>query len=404
MATNFAWQLPKGFDELLPDQAWLLERYRQKILKLTYLWGYDYIIPPFAEFMDVLSVGTGQDLASEILQVADNHSDRMLGIRADMTPQIARIDAHKYGSAEQVNRFCYLGTVLRAQGELNTIGSRSPYQFGAELYGHSGTEADREIIMLLLTCLKAIDKPAETLDFGHMGVFHHIRHTLSLNQLQTRRLYEILQSKSKSDLIDWTIANDINESYRPILTNLLDCHGSYEEACDQFEALILPHMPELSDNLISLKSLIQEIQTLNPAVDCQLDFAEFKGYRYHTGIVFAAYSQQYQAEIARGGRYDHIGEAFGRARAATGFSADLKSLLRLDQQIHHDEASSIFVPYQQQISAELTAKLSELRDQGYRIIQALHPTEKATDHHCEHTLAYDKTQWTIIHTPSSTNQ
>lgn len=395
---NSAWQLPKGFDELLPEQARTMEYYRQQLYQLCESWGYDYLVPPFAEFVDVLTVGTGQDIASEIFQVADNHSDRMIGIRADMTPQVARIDARKL-SHQQINRLFYLGTVLRARGEAHQIGSRAPFQFGAELYGHESEAADAEVIQLLLAALATLSITPITLDFGHISIFHRIQTRAELSALQMRQLYSILQSKSVSDLQDWISANSISDSNADILIALLDCCGEWTSALEKFANRVVAIDAEMRPFHDELQTLIQTIAKRHPDVSLQVDLAEFKGYRYHTGIVFAAFTQDYGAEIARGGRYDNIGKAFGQARPATGFSADLKVLLRLGTAAEAKEQARIFAPYQDQSNDELDRKIAELRTQGKAVVCALSSTDEPALFHCSHRLLWQADQWTVIECP-----
>jgi ATP phosphoribosyltransferase regulatory subunit len=392
--TTFAWQLPKGLDELLPEQARQLEQHRQALLWLTDSWGYDYVIPPFAEFMDVLSVGIGQDIASEIFQVADNHSDKMLGIRADMTPQVARIDAHKLYH-QGINRFCYLGTVLLARGSADGLGSRSPFQFGAELYGESSNAADIAIIELLLASMATVEVPIALLDFGHVGIFHHITQQAELNRSQTRQLYEILQGKSASDLENWTQHNKISTDISQLLIKLLGFYGEAGEVLNRAEIELVPLLPSMDGMIKNLRAIIQSIKINHPTVECQIDFAEHKGYRYHTGVVFAAYTHDHGAEIARGGRYDKIGEAFGRARPATGFSADLKTLMRLSK-AQAPAKESVFIPYTKDTADnEKVEKIIELRAQGHRVIQGLQADETAQNNNCQHILEKQQSGWQI---------
>lgn len=391
--TNFSWQLPKGFDELLPEQARSLEHYRQRLYKLCEAWGYDYLIPPFAEFIDVLTVGTGQDIASEIFQVADNHSDHMIGIRADMTPQVARIDARKLAN-NQINRLFYLGTVLRARGESHQIGSRAPFQFGAELYGHSGQSADAEIIHLLLTSLASLSITSVTLDFGHVGIFHRIQERANLSALKMSQLYTILQSKSKSDLQDWITDNQIDTDSASIIQALLECYGEWRSVLERFSTTVVSIDPSMQPFHDELHALINTITGKCPDISIQIDLAEFKGYRYHTGIVFAAYTNDYGAEIARGGRYDNIGKAFGKPRPATGFSADLKVLLRLGSPELTTRAC-IFAPFQEAENSVLEEKIRSLRAEGQSVVRALAPSHTPDTFTCSHQLVSQQGHWIV---------
>jgi ATP phosphoribosyltransferase regulatory subunit len=320
-----AWQLPDGIDELLPDAAAQVESLRRSLLDCAARWGYRLVIPPMLEFTDSLLVGVGEDLDLLTFKVPDQLTGRMLGLRADMTPQVARMDAHSL-NGEQVNRLCYAGSTLHTRAE-SLAASRSPLQLGAELYGASGLSADIEVIDLMLDMLEVagIDSgTALTLDLGHGDIFRHVLAASGATAAGLdSAIFDALQRKSRPDLEE--LLQRLPAQAADDLSALMDMHGD-REVLTQAEARFASTIPGVSQPLSDLRELADALQARYPALSLYIDLAELRGYRYHTGVVFAVYAQGLGEALARGGRYDNVGEVYGRARPATGFATDLRLL------------------------------------------------------------------------------
>ena len=387
MSQEDRWILPEGIDELLPPVAWRLEQLRRDLLDLYHGWGYDLVLPPFVEFLDSLLVGTGSDLDLQTFKLIDQLSGRMLGIRADMTPQVARIDAHGLKQAHPT-RLCYMGTVLHTRSD-GFGGSRSPLQVGAELYGHTGLESDLEILTLLLATLERASIHDVHLDLGHIGIFRGLMHQADLVPEQEAQLFEILQRKARPELIELLAGMTLPSALHRMLLALVELHGGVD-ILDRAEHDLAGANEEVQGALITLRRVAEGIHRHHPAIPLHLDLAELRGYRYHTGLVFAAYTPGQGQEIARGGRYDHIGESFGRARPATGFSVDLKKLLLLGT-ADVVPRTSICAPSDP--DPGLRRQIEELRRQGERVLSLLPGTPPPTG--CDRRLVRHGADWHV---------
>jgi len=388
--TNERWLLPSGMDEMLPEQAIVRERLRREIFDLHVRWGYLPVHPPFVEYLESLLTAAGQDSDRQTFRVADPVSGRMLGVRADMTPQVARIDAHQLAT-DQVSRLFYMGTVIRALGERQG-GHRSPLQLGAELYGHKGCDSDIEIIRLMLATLAAagIDEPY--LDLGHVGVFRSFCSRLKLEPHDENELFEILQRKAETDLHQAAVAMGINAEHADKLKMLCSLHGGAEVLEQAHAALDASRHPEIASALVELREIGAAIESSIGASRLHFDLAELRGYQYHNGVVFAAYVAGSGSEIARGGRYDDVGAAFGRARAATGYSTDLKALMRLSRYAAHQTSrDAILAPVDN--TSSLQHKVSELRAAGETVITDLE--HRSSHDHCNRILVNKAGDWTV---------
>lgn len=391
MSHENRWLLPQGVDELLPPQAWQLEQLRRNLLDLYDSWGYELVMPPFVEFLDSLLIGTGSDLDLQTFKLIDQLSGRTLGVRADMTPQVARIDAHRL-QHKGPTRLCYMGTVLHTRSD-EFGSSRAPVQIGAELYGHSGSASDLEIIHLMLTTLQTSQIKEIYLDLGHVAIFRSLVQMLELDQRQEADLFDILQRKALPDL---QVAG--LHIYDEVVA-LLSLHGGAEilpQARTQLSCLPKPAQQALDE----LEHITTALHAQFPKLPLHIDLAELRGYHYHTGLVFTAYIPGLGQELARGGRYDKIGAAFGRARPATGFSADLKALLLHGQNAQPCRTEAIYVPDSTELSPSqqqsLQALITQLRNQGQRVICALpqshiHPVQLG----CNRELRYIDQSWEI---------
>lgn len=319
-----SWLLPEGVEEILPDAALKLERLRRNILDDLLARQFKLVTPPVMEFVDSLLTGTGEELDTQTYKFMDQHTHRMLGIRADMTPQIARIDAHYFAvgdNTNSINRLCYAGTVLRTQPD-QMGGQRELLQIGAEVFGEASTSADIEVIEAMLAALKLSNAEDVTLSLGHVGLYRALLRIAELSSASEPRLFDILLRKSSPDLIALGAYADVS-----LFQTLIDLQGdtSVLAAAKQ----LLPHDNEIDDSLAQIKTVVDHLRHHHPKLKLHIDLADVMGYRYHTGLKFFAYVDDCGRAIAKGGRYDRIGERFGRARAATGFSADLKSLIKL---------------------------------------------------------------------------
>ncbi len=361
------WLLPEGIEEALPAMAWRLERLRHRILALYDRWGYDLVIPPLIEYTDSLLIGAGHELELDTFKLVDQLSGRTMGVRADMTPQVARIDAHRLGRSGPV-RLCYLGAVVHTRpGPLG--GSRSPLQLGAELYGHRGLEADLEVLQLLLATLDCVELQRDvSIDLGHVGIVHGVAAASGLDAADEAELFEMLQRKSAPDIEARLDALDLAPEADAMWRALVDLHGD-REVVARARRELAPAGAPVSEALEHLERLADALAVARGDVRLHFDLAEVRGYHYHTGVVFAAYVAGEGEEIARGGRYDGIGEAFGRARPATGFSTDLRRLAVLSGSEEADWPGAIAAPADG--DGDLTARIAELRAAGERVVAML---------------------------------
>jgi len=367
MLKHNPWLLPEGIEEILPTEAWRLERLRQRLLALFASWGYELVIPPVVDYLDSLLTGAGHDLALQTFTLTDQLSGELLGIRADMTPQVARIDAH-HGQSDHPNRLCYVGTVLHARGDALEM-TRSPMQIGAELYGHSGIASDLEIIELMLETLAQAGVTEVHLDVGHVAIYRALVRHAALDARQETEIFDVLQRKARADLHEIFEDCALARQDRQLFDALLDLHG---------DALVLATARQtlhaaggdVAAALDELEALHRTLSANYPSLQLSFDLGELRGYHYHTGIVFAAFIPTLGREIARGGRYDSIGAVFGRARPATGFSSDLKLLC-----MHgYDSANQtprciILAPYD--TDPALREIVNDLRAQGHIVIRRL---------------------------------
>jgi ATP phosphoribosyltransferase regulatory subunit len=313
------WVLPEYIEDILPSEAMQIEGLRRRILDLFFERKYELVMPPLLEYTDSLLTGTGHDLELRTFKVVDQLSGRMMGVRADITPQVARIDAHLL-NRKGVTRLCYCGSVLHTR-PAGPAATREPIQIGAELYGDAGVEADLEILQLLCEALELAGARNARVDIGHVSVFRSIAHAAKVGAELEGQLFEALQKKDLPALKELT--GKMNPQTREALLALPELYGGAEVL--ELAEKKLPMLPELTRALRTLRKLAETCR-----LPAGFDLAELRGYHYHTGVVFDAYCDggvgAASQPIARGGRYDEVGKAFGRARPATGFSIDLRSL------------------------------------------------------------------------------
>jgi len=360
------WLLPEGIEEILPDDALHLEALRRKLLDVFSLWGYELVIPPMIDYLESLLIGSGRDLDLQTFKLTDQLSGEVLGIRADITPLVARIDAHNL-QHEHPNRLCYTGTILHTRGD-SLKKTRSPMQIGAELYGHSGIESDIEIIELMLEMLAMAGIENVHLDLGNVAIYRGLIEQSALTELQEVELFDVLQRKSQPDLQELIARYPLDESLKAVFLKLPELNGGFEILA-MAQQLLKDANDRVKNALADLEHLAKKLQISFPALSLSFDLAELRGYHYHTGMVFAAFVPEIGKEIARGGRYDNIGEVFGRARAATGFSADLKVLSLLTKTIAKAQPEKILAPCVD--DSQLAEFIRDLRAQQKIVIQQL---------------------------------
>jgi ATP phosphoribosyltransferase regulatory subunit len=351
------WLLPEYIADVLPAEARHIEALRRGLLDLYRSYGYELVMPPLLEYLDSLLTGTGQDLNLRTFKLVDQLSGKTMGIRADITPQVARIDAHLL-NREGVVRLCYAGSVLHTR-PAGMNATREPLQVGAELYGHAGLEADLEIAELALASLALVRADSPRLDLSHMGVIRAVLQTLPAPEL----VDEVVALVRRKDIPGLRDCPGLPESTRHALQTLCCLYGDLDTLQRARQAL--PDLPEIHQALDELQTLAQALSARGAQIT--LDLGEMRGYQYHSGIVFAAYCHNIPSAVIRGGRYDQVGQAFGRARAATGFSLDLRELAILAPS--PPAAPAILAPWSDE--TDLLTLIAHLRVQGNTVVQAL---------------------------------
>ncbi len=351
------WLLPENVADVLPSEARKTEELRRALLDHFRRYGYELVAPPMLEYIESLMPVADDDLDLRMFKLVDQLSGRTMGVRADMTTQVARIDAHLL-NRPSVARLCYAGTVLhtRPSGFHTT---REPLQIGAELYGHAGLEADIEIQALALASLKLAGLTDVTLDLSHAGILRAIVDGDPVATRQSAELIALLRAKDLPGL--QTLAAGFSKPVRDAVLGLASLHGGIEVLA-RAKAL-LPARPEIDAALEALDLLARSAGT----VRINIDLADLSGYQYESGVIFALYVPGLPNAVARGGRYDQVGEAFGRARPATGFSMDLREIARLLPAAA--PAPAIRAPWG--AAPELQTLIASLRAQGDIVIQNL---------------------------------
>ena len=384
------WLLPDGIEEILPEQAQHTEMLRRKLVNLFQSWGYEYVIPPMVEFTDSLLTGSGSDVDLLTFKLTDQISGKMMGIRADITPQAARMDAHSL-KREGINRLCYAGHVMHTRPK-TPLSSRTPLKLGVELFGEAGIDADIEVISLMIETLHQVDLPKQYLDLGHVGIFRALVEATELSECQEREFFQLLQAKASKEIDEWVSKNIDNAAHRSWLKKLPSLAGTQvvlEEARQLFD--------EASDELLAavdeLEEIAQRVLERYPQTQLYFDLGEIRGYHYHTGVVFGAYAPGVGNAIASGGRYDHVGQSFGRARPATGFDVDLSAICRLVPALPIDQ-NGVFVPHSE--NNDLWKTVQELRASGERVVFALSGQQRPLDYQrCDRELVEEGQQLVV---------
>lgn len=354
------WLLPEFIADILPSEARRLEELRRAFLDCFHSYGYELVIPPLLEYIDSLLVGSGHDLDLRTFKLVDQLSGRTMGLRADITPQIARIDAHLLNRSG-IARLCYAGSVLHTC-PAGFYATREPLQIGAEIYGYAGIDADLEIQHLLVSALRLANLKKIHLDFCHTGILDALLDKVATEDAVKAVVYEALLAK------DTAVLKDAAKCFPVDVRNaLLALVGLYGDPAEILLAArqILPDLPHIHLALTQLEKLATA--AVQQDVCVALDLADLRGYQYHTGFMFSAYAADVPSAVARGGRYDKIGRAFGRARPATGFSLDLREVAAVSSLTMSD--AIILAPYNPPQALGLAEKIAQLRAAGKIVIQ-----------------------------------
>jgi ATP phosphoribosyltransferase regulatory subunit len=379
------WLLPEYIEDVLPAEAARMEQMRRKLLDLFHVHGYQLVIPPMLEYLESLTTGAGHDLDLATFKVVDLLTGRLMGVRADITPQAARIDAHLL-NRQGVTRLCYAGSVLRTRPD-GLAQTREPLQVGAELFGHAGVESDIEIQRLLVQGLQSAGVSGLQIDFSHVGIFSSLVEHAGIAREQEHGLLAALQRKDKAEMFE--LMTGLSGEVREALLALIDLNGGVEVL--EIARQRLPQHAAIKQALQDLARVAQKLKDCD--VQVSFDLAELRGYHYHSGMVFAAYAKGYSGPLALGGRYDEIGSSFGRARPATGFSLDLRGLATALPPAKNGKA--ILAPYAE--DEALQQKIALLRAQGEVIIIDLpgHEIHRA-ELDCDRELAKQGADWEVV--------
>jgi ATP phosphoribosyltransferase regulatory subunit len=381
-----AWLLPEHFADVLPAQARRLEELRRALLDRARGYGFELVVPPLLEHLESLLSGTGRELDLKTFKLVDQLSGRMLGLRADTTPQAARIDAHLL-NREGVTRLCYCGPVLHTR-PAGLSGTREPLQFGAEIFGHAGLEADLEAAELALDCVQSARTGALVIDLADARILRSLLADVVIPAPQLQDLVQALAEKDASALAGVTRA--LPAPTRDGLLALLRLYGGEDVLAAAQTAL--PQRPLLRDALDQLKWLAAHLRGAFPRLKIGYDLSDMSGYAYYSGLRFAVYGAGSTDSLARGGRYDEVGAVFGRNRPAVGFSLDLKSLAEAAGP--SPAPAAILAPWGE--DPGLLAAVRKLRESG-EIVMAMLPGHglEAQAFECDRELVAVAGQWVL---------
>ena len=384
------WLLPEGISDLLPDAAQDLEGLRRALLDTYRRHGFELVLPPLVEYLDSLLIGSGGDLDLKTFKLVDQLSGQSLGVRADITPQVSRIDAHLLQQRD-INRLCYAASVLRTRPS-GQEGSREPIQIGAEIYGHAGIEADIEIIDLLLQSLALAELGPVRLDINHLGLASLL--LAELEGVDEEAVLQLLQARDLPSLRE-LLAPWSQQPAAAALLALPECFGPAESAMARARTVLAP-WPQATPHLDALDAVLGSLRLARHAgqVSLAIDLADVQGFRYHTGLGFAAYVEGHARAVGRGGRYDGIGAAFGRGRPATGFSLDLRELVELRRD-RHTPPAIIVAPWSD--DPALLAFIDTLRAQGETVLQLLpgQDAQRLAGVSADRTIGFIHGQWRL---------
>ena len=383
-AWSSSWQLPDQIADVLPSEARHIEELRRLLLDTARSYGYELVMPPLLEHIESLLTGTGEALDLQTFKLVDQISGRTLGLRADTTPQVARIDAHLL-NRRGVARLCYCGPVVHTRAD-RPHATREPLQFGAEIYGHAGLEADLEAQVLALEGLTSAGVGALSVDMADVGIVNSLLAGAAIPPPVMARIHAALAAKDASELSKLTLSlkDVLSSEARDGLLVLLQLYGD-EKVLDE-AAKALKSFPGVQDALNNLKWLAAHVGN----VKVSFDLADLRGYTYYSGVRFAIYGQG--AELARGGRYDEVGAVFGRNRPAVGFSLDLKELVSVLPA--KSLKAAICAPWAEDV--DLRSAIVRLRAEGHTVVCVLPGHEhEVNEFNCDSELAKVSGRWTV---------
>jgi ATP phosphoribosyltransferase regulatory subunit len=381
-----AWLLPEHIADVLPAQARRIEELRRALLDVARGYGCELVMPPLLEHLESLLSGTGTDLNLKTFKLVDQLSGRTLGVRADTTPQVARIDAHLL-NRNGVARLCYCGPVLHTRPQ-GLHATREPLQFGAEIYGHAGLEADLEVQELALDCLRRAGVGELALDLGDARIVRGLLSGIAVDDARLAALLAALGAKDGATLRG--LVDGFDARTRIALESLLRLYGG----ADVLDAAAreLPQHPLIAKALADLRALAEHLRVTHPEVQIGFDLADLSGYAYYSGPRFALYARAAHDAVARGGRYDEVGAVFGRNRPAVGFSLDLKALVALGAP--QRSASAIRAPWSE--DAALRSAIRRLREGGETVVCMLPGHEHEADEFaCDRELVAVAGRWVV---------
>ena len=391
MATVDRWLLPDGIEEILPPDAARIEGARRRVLELFHCWGYEFVITPHLEFLESLLTGAAKELELRTFKVTDPNSGRLMGFRSDITPQVARMEAHSLKQSGP-SRLCYAGSVLHTRPRALST-SRSPIQVGAELYGVPGSEGDLEVISLMLDVLEQAQVPDVHMDLGHVGIYRGLCQAAGVSGASEQQLFDALQRKAVDEIAELTA--DLPAAERGWLRALVELSGD-ATVLEQARQRLAGAPAGVLQALGELIALADSLKGRFPGVPLYFDLGELRGYHYHTGVVFAAFVPGTGQSIAQGGRYDNIGADFGRSRPATGFSTDLKTLVELGTAVLDEPRRGIWAPAGD--APVLWQAVRELRAAGERVVQATGHDDADQLHSsgCDRRLIEQQGAWVVV--------
>ena len=379
-----SWQLPEHIADILPSTARQLESAKERLLALFRVHGYELVHPPLMEYSNSLLTHIDAGLSLKTIRLVDQLSGRQLGIRADITPQVARIDAHLLSANNGINRLCYAGSVLHARPD-GFLSTREPLQVGAELYGYAGVAADIELIDLMLKSLKLGDIGEVMLSLGHIGVFRALAAAAELNGKQSAQLLALMQDKDAEAVRSQVAAWHLDGMWAKAFALLPTLYGGRE---------VLQEARAQLPDLFAVGAALDDLQAVCDAFGAQqihIDLSEVRVDNYHTGLLYAAYGSDCHDAVARGGRYDGLGEYFGRARPATGFSFDLRDLIGHLPQSAGWHGIKVALGDAQAAAAEI----ERLRASGECVMVDYTPHTR-DPHSCNRQLVWQNGQWCVI--------
>jgi ATP phosphoribosyltransferase regulatory subunit len=381
-----AWVLPDHIADVLPSEARHIEELRRQLLDTARGYGYELVMPPLLEHLESLLTGTGEALDLQTFKLVDQLSGRMMGLRADTTPQVARIDAHLL-NRQGVARLCYCGPVLHTRPD-RPHATREPLQFGAEIYGHAGLEADLEALLLALDCLKATRVGGVTVDMADVRIVRSLLAGVPVDASVIARVHAALAAKDASELASLT--RNFPTPAREGLAALLSLYGDAKVLDEAGKAL--PHTASLQESIDQLRWLARHVQ----GAKVTFDLADLRGYAYYSGARFAIYTPGAGDALVRGGRYDEVGAVFGRNRPAVGFSLDVKELAGVASKPPLKAAIRAAWLDESADAASLREAIGALRAQGETVVCVLPGHESEVDEfHCDRELVRDAGQWRV---------